>query len=510
MIKQTKGMMKVTSLYYPLNHYIRKKEKNEDIPRGVHIQHTPYEHEIEIKFSVHPECKTFQHIGPEIAPEAKPLKKSNAKKSSKKGSKLRMAKSHTIKKRNKLEKPKLTNCVGLRVSLYKIHSNDKANYLISPKQFSKQGVSEVNFEEPEDCLLREQIFHFDDTICESCYINKLYFNRRCSIKFDYSSFVSELDNADAILMKYALCINTESNQWSHDYYYVDDMESRLNKDFSFLTFGDMGTTNLAKNILHGAYEHKLDNWYDFLLCLGDIPYATSRKLNYWNEWADMASSYTSQTPIYPVVGNHDSHHRCYLYEHWFGHTLSKSSDASHCGWYTFSYGHAIFIVLSNEHPLEAGSEQGDWLVKQAKKIKKLNPKWVIVACHKPAYSQSRTHKSVKSVRCMLEHIHSKYIHLDLVICGHSHCYERTYPLMNGKATSTEKKQYIKPKNPIYLIVGTGGKIVVDHFTKTPAPYSLKRIVANGYLQVDVTQTTLTCSLQKYPTNSLLDRFQIQK
>jgi hypothetical protein len=53
--------------------------------------------------------------------------------------------------------------------------------------------------------------------------------------------------------------------------------------------------------------------------------------------------------------------------------------------------------------------------------------------------------------------------VDLIISGHAHNYQRTYPLMSNENNSStpitnnsETETYYNPKGQIFLIVGTGG------------------------------------------------------
>ena len=81
--------------------------------------------------------------------------------------------------------------------------------------------------------------------------------------------------------------------------------------------------------------------------------------------------------------------------------------------------------------------------------------FTIVFTHLPMYS-SRTSGSFMDLRDELQPMFDLY-GVDLVISGHQHAYERTYPVMfNNAITDYEKCSYNNPDGQIYLTVGTGG------------------------------------------------------
>ena len=52
-------------------------------------------------------------------------------------------------------------------------------------------------------------------------------------------------------------------------------------------------------------------------------------------------------------------------------------------------------------------------------------------------------------------------HVDLVLQGHNHNYQRGYPLKADMVTETRPDSiYQNPKGSIYMVVGTGVKIIL--------------------------------------------------
>jgi len=81
--------------------------------------------------------------------------------------------------------------------------------------------------------------------------------------------------------------------------------------------------------------------------------------------------------------------------------------------------------------------------------------FTIVIMHLPMYSGGDS-DSFMDIRNELQPIFDLY-GVDLVLNGHKHAYERTYPVMfNNTVTDNENCSYDDPNGQIYLTVGTGG------------------------------------------------------
>jgi 3',5'-cyclic AMP phosphodiesterase CpdA len=147
-------------------------------------------------------------------------------------------------------------------------------------------------------------------------------------------------------------------------------------------------------------------------------------------------------------------------------------------------------------------EQVDWLKKDlaANKLP-----WVVVYFHKPPYSKgshdSDVELDMKSMRENMTSIFEQY-KVDLVIAGHSHVYERSYPMRghNGinetfdaathvVATSTSPNHYFvgpQGQGVIYVVNGSGGKVGGQRpgFPMKSSVYTNNKIGGSVILDVD--------------------------
>ena len=159
-------------------------------------------------------------------------------------------------------------------------------------------------------------------------------------------------------------------------------------------------------------------------------------------------------------------------------------------------------------------------------------KWILVSLHRTPYwgeavapNDKAGNEKIGSVIQQTYHPLFDQYGVDLVLAGHEHNYQRTYPLKyNGPTseptlTSLDKENYKDPENPIFLTIGTGGvtklSVEVDAVDADKLP---KFIVSTngekntkGVLELTFTKdnTLLEATFRSNDGNTL-DRFTISK
>ena len=103
--------------------------------------------------------------------------------------------------------------------------------------------------------------------------------------------------------------------------------------------------------------------------------------------------------------------------------------------------------------------------------------------------------------------------VDLVLQGHSHNYQRSYPLYHNVArhsepiiSDKERFQYHDPLGPIFLIVGTGGKSVQPVNKK---PFLVSTFQGYGCINVEIMGKSMNVEYYS-DTNNTIDKFSISK
>lgn len=263
-------------------------------------------------------------------------------------------------------------------------------------------------------------------------------------------------------------------------------------DFNFVAAGDWGCKNDAKNIFTMMKRMELELY----LTLGDYSYEPTLDC-----WYDIVKSAGSSLKV--VVGNHDT-------EGSLLHTLMNKFDLAR-QYYSFDYHNAHFLGLSSE--LDSGEDKGQLKFVNADLAKaKSNPNtdWIIVYFHRPFYSGSGADNT--GMRDMYHPLFQKY-NVDLVLTGHAHNYQRSYPLNYNDArparpliVDNEKSPYFNESGTVFTIVGTGGESIQGVDKK---PYLASIYEGFGCLNVQIHGKSLSAEFYSDEGNTI-DHFVIIK
>jgi hypothetical protein len=191
------------------------------------------------------------------------------------------------------------------------------------------------------------------------------------------------------------------------------------KPVRFVAFGDSGTGNSDQ---HAVYSQMRTVPYDFMVHMGDVGYGsgTSAELqqNFFDVYADTLQSF----PVFPSSGNHEYNSADAMPYRMAFDLPTNGGPGNEERWYSFDWGDAHFVALDTER---IGDVQARWLDADLAASK---APWKIVYGHRPPYS-SGDHGSDGNFRKYFNPILEKH-HVQLVLTGHDHHYERTKP-MNG-------------------------------------------------------------------------------
>ncbi len=272
--------------------------------------------------------------------------------------------------------------------------------------------------------------------------------------------------------------------------------------FRFLAMGDMGVNSSAQaNVRNAWLTFNGSNYTDGWLLLGDNAYTNGTDAEYQSNFYNIyQGSMTRNHVLWPSVGNHDyanssarqADHAIPYYDMF---SLPKNGEAggvasNNEAFYSFDYGNIHFVSLDSYGWETGNSRLYDTLGPQAVWLKQdlaaNTQRWTLVYFHHPPYTKgshdSDTETELINMRQKIVPILERY-HVDLVLNGHSHSYERSY-LINGHygnessfsvanhALSTSSAKYNGSANSctylkdaadvrngiVYAIVGTAGQI----------------------------------------------------
>jgi hypothetical protein len=271
-------------------------------------------------------------------------------------------------------------------------------------------------------------------------------------------------------------------------------------DYNFVAAGDWGCTSNTDATVNNMVSKNPER----VLGLGDYSYASTGTC-----WFNKISPIDSITKI--TIGNHedDSSEGFNGYMSHFG--LSQT-------YYSFNYQNTHFLVMDTDRNVySSGSPQYNFVVSDLQSASQ-NPSidWIIVYLHKFMYTSPSEESAFTSLRSTYHPIFQQY-GVDLVLQGHQHNYQRTFPIKyntnnpsDPTKTSTNLNDYSDTEGQIFAIVGTGGQNFDPFSGKANFVVSQQN---SKFGMLDVTITNDGSRLEgKYYTNDgdLFDQFSISK
>jgi calcineurin-like phosphoesterase family protein len=279
-------------------------------------------------------------------------------------------------------------------------------------------------------------------------------------------------------------------------------------DFNFAAAGDWGCTSNTNMTVNNM----LDKKPELVLGLGDYSYNSK----YANCWLKIVKPIEDKMKI--TIGNHDDKTLPSLRQYMSHFNLTNQ-------YYSFNYQNVHFTVMSTEVPYGAASAQYEFVNSDlANASSDPNIDWIIVYYHRLAYTSPTHHRAIPLLQNTYHPLFEKY-EVDLVLQGHNHNYQRSYPINYNPAiflsksttkttsptiTDTNITDYNNPKGQIFAIVGTGGQYDNSYKLKAKAPYIVTQHVEHGILNIDVINNgkMLTAKFYENGSGIVKDQFTI--
>jgi hypothetical protein len=290
---------------------------------------------------------------------------------------------------------------------------------------------------------------------------------------------------------------------NYDYNFADAGDTKL-EDFNFVAAGDYGCSKNAKNTINGMKEKKPE----LMLPLGDLSVDSAASC-----WLDLVSPFDDRLEItfgYSEVK--DGKSKLNQYKDVFG-----LDDL----YYSFDYRHVHFVVMSTLSDFNVTSDQYKFIEKDLQEAStNENIDWIVVTNYGPFYTSPSTHPAKNELRNIYHPLFDKY-GVDLVLNGHNHNYQRTYPVTfnTNKAsqpivTNQFATGYQGSKDGIvYAIIGTAGESF--HPLLGRQPYVATQFEGKfGFMDVEISYanpvTKLTGTFYDNMNDNVMDNFTIEK
>ena len=301
--------------------------------------------------------------------------------------------------------------------------------------------------------------------------------------------------------------------------------------------GKAGSAKVRDGYLQFAGTNHADVW----LMLGDNAYVYGTDAEYQRAVFQTYPTLLRNTLLWSTLGNHDTYEfgRNALYAYHDIFTLPANAEGGGVisgteNYYSFDYANIHFVCLDSElSAREPDSPMAQWL--HADLAANTND-WTIAFWHSPPYSRG-SHDSDNMLDNLgnMTFMRTNFVSIlesygvDLVLCGHSHSYERSY-LINGHygfATSLlpemikdagsgqveDTGAYMKPATPsgndgaVYVVAGSSSQI--SHSFYPPHPVMLIRLFELGSMVIDISDNRMEAKFLR-ETGAIDDHFTIIK
>lgn len=281
--------------------------------------------------------------------------------------------------------------------------------------------------------------------------------------------------------------------------------------------GDSGDADSDARSVRDAYINYTTNRYtDLWLMLGDNAYLYGADFEYQAAVFDMYPMLLRQTVLWPTLGNHDTGQNTDFvdtYPYFSIFTLPTNGTAGGLPsgtehYYSFDYANIHLICLDSMTANRAtNAPMANWLRADIAATTQL---WKIAFWHHPPYSKG-SHDSDTEIELieMRENIVPilEQGGIDLVLCGHSHVYERSYFLdghyglsttltsnmilnassgLETNAAGPYTKWFSGPQShqgAVYVVTGDAGEISGGYLNH-PAMYFSENALGSVILDID--------------------------
>jgi hypothetical protein len=213
------------------------------------------------------------------------------------------------------------------------------------------------------------------------------------------------------------------------------------RPFAFIAIGDSGSGNADQRRVRDVM---LDLPADLVIHTGDMIYNNGEAANFDPRFFAPYRDLVRRMVFWPCLGNHDV--VTATGQPWRDAFQTPANNASGTeNYYSFDYGNAHFVVLDSTQSTDPGGLQHEFLVQD---LAASRAWWKIVAFHHTIYS-SGDHGSDLDHQQNLAPVFDRFS-VDLVLMGHDHVYERSFPLRAGEVVGPGE-------GTVYITTGGGGE-----------------------------------------------------
>ncbi|HPF40910.1 MAG TPA: metallophosphoesterase family protein [Phycisphaerae bacterium] len=266
------------------------------------------------------------------------------------------------------------------------------------------------------------------------------------------------------------------------------------KAFRILAFGDSGSGEQVQYDLAKLMQAQAPA---IAIHTGDLIYPDGEREDYPAKFFDPYASLIATTPLYPCPGNHDVRTRLAgpMFDE-FELPQNGPASATPERHYWFDYGMVRFVSMDTNISLRTMTDEiVPWLDKA---LSDPSPRWKICYFHHPVYTNANYGPTKKLWNTIVPVMEKRGV--QLVLNGHDHLYERSYPIRGQKI--------VEPgEGVVYITTGAGGaKLYTPKATPIPELATVFES-AHSFTIIDVTFDALNVK-QINVRGTTVDEFRI--
>jgi acid phosphatase type 7 len=234
---------------------------------------------------------------------------------------------------------------------------------------------------------------------------------------------------------------------------------------------------------------------NFIINAGDLVDMGTRKTDWIEDFFPAGHIVMSRFPMYTVLGNHEQDAQFY-----YDYMVNPAPEYR----YTFRYGNAQFFMIDTNRDVFEGSEQYDWLEWE---LAQSDATWKFVVHHHPPYSSEEndhgdTYIGASTFRTQARNLVPLYeaYGVDFCLFGHTHVYERTWPIFQNT---------INQQNGVIYINSGGAGGGLEDFDPARSWFTQNLKKDHHYCTFAVFDKTLVFRAVDHE-GRLFDTFQMQK
>lgn len=175
----------------------------------------------------------------------------------------------------------------------------------------------------------------------------------------------------------------------------------------------------------------------FIIHAGDLVDQGTKKTDWTDHFFPGGQVFMSRYPMYTVLGNHEQDAQLY-----YDYMVNPEPEY----YYTFRYGPVQFFMIDTNRDVAEGSEQYNWLEWE---LAQSTAPWKMVVHHHPPYSSESDDHGDTFIGASTYQTHARDLTplydtygVDFCLFGHTHVYERTWPLLENRISLEDGVIYI--------------------------------------------------------------------